>query len=71
NPVGILNTYVGISIPHPERKDVGNDKSCTWERGLLDSYDLTSLSLIRQSRNQAPNVFPQVGRMPKNKYAPQ
>ena len=32
NPIGILNTYVGISIPHPERKDVGNDKSCTWER---------------------------------------
>ncbi len=32
NPVGILNTYVGISIPHPEGKDVGNDKSTTWER---------------------------------------
>jgi endonuclease YncB( thermonuclease family) len=33
NPVGMLNTYVGISIPHPERKDMGNDKSSTWERG--------------------------------------
>jgi len=26
NPVGILNTYVGISMPYSEWKDVGNDK---------------------------------------------
>jgi|ADurb_Leu_01_Slu_FD_contig_91_530283_length_765_multi_2_in_0_out_0_1 hypothetical protein len=32
NPIGILNTYVGISIPYPERKDVGNDKNGIWER---------------------------------------
>ncbi|OQC06363.1 MAG: hypothetical protein BWX80_01613 [Candidatus Hydrogenedentes bacterium ADurb.Bin101] len=25
NPVGILNTHVGISIPYPEGKDVGNE----------------------------------------------
>ena len=32
HPVGILNTYVGISIPYSERKDVGNDKNRIWER---------------------------------------
>ncbi|OQB99274.1 MAG: hypothetical protein BWX80_03771 [Candidatus Hydrogenedentes bacterium ADurb.Bin101] len=31
NPVRILNTYVGISIPYPERKDMGNDKNPIWE----------------------------------------
>ena len=40
NPIGILNTYVGISIPYPERKDVGNDKSCTWERTCSRSSTL-------------------------------
>ena len=29
NPVGILNTCVGISIPYPERKDVIIDKDNT------------------------------------------
>jgi len=35
NPVGILNTYVGILIPHPERKDVDNDKNCILECTFL------------------------------------
>jgi len=40
NPVGILNTYVGISIPYPEGKDAGNDKSATWERVCVgDSWN--------------------------------
>ena len=32
NPVGILNIYVSITIPYPERKDVANDKIYDWER---------------------------------------
>jgi len=35
NPVGILNTYGGISIPYPERKDVGNYKNGIWKRESL------------------------------------
>ena len=32
NPVGILNTYVGILIPYPEWEDVGNDKNLILKR---------------------------------------
>ncbi len=35
HPFGILKTYIGISLPYPEGKGAGNDKSATWERDQM------------------------------------
>ena len=53
NPVGILNTSVGISIPYPERKDVGNVKNATWERAPKPSW-----SILVKTGNRWGLLFP-------------
>jgi|ADurb_Total_1113_FD_contig_51_983604_length_501_multi_1_in_0_out_0_1 hypothetical protein len=66
NPVGVLNTYIGISITHPQRKDVGNDKNLF---GNVISLEILSLfcvgpssvfwpSIIIAEKNFARKTFP-------------
>jgi len=52
NLVGILNAYVGISMPYPEQKDVGNDKNGIWEPEEISPSTGRTLEISRAAKRR-------------------